>query len=335
MFRKLTRTIAAMASLAVIGLTANIGLAYSLKFLWSPILDQVLDGATVGLCAEMLGNMRTTFEMTLDYLKTRKQFGQAIGEFQGIHFMLADMAIKYEATRLLMLKAAWLVSRGKLDGRSSEIQRLIGRSLRAGIDLVALGPRTAWVDCDVLQADGGTRTAAITGAYVALAHAAARLQSEGKLASSPLRHAVAVDQQVDQHDRAEQAEHQPGEGALHGPDLALDLDRADARRLLRRELGHDGADVGGDGAEVAALHAGIDLHHVLQVVLRDHRIADVAADIGDTLVGAQRLQVIGVGDVAVAGVHLDEAVEAGDRLIVFVGLVVGVGAHEAGTVLPR
>ena len=63
---------------------------------------------------------------------------------------------------------------------------------RSGIDLVALGPRTAWVDCDVLQADGGTRTAAITGAYVALAHAAARLQSEGKLASSPLRHAVAA-----------------------------------------------------------------------------------------------------------------------------------------------
>ncbi len=84
------------------------------------------------------------------------------------------------------------ISRLKLDGRSQEIQRLIGRSLRAGLDLVAFGARTAWVDCDVLQADGGTRTAAITGAYVALAHAVARLQSEGRLSSSPLANQVAA-----------------------------------------------------------------------------------------------------------------------------------------------
>lgn len=84
------------------------------------------------------------------------------------------------------------ISKLKLDGRSQEIQRLIGRSLRAGIDLVALGTRTAWIDCDVLQADGGTRTAAISGAYVALAHAVRRLQSEGKLASSPLKDPVAA-----------------------------------------------------------------------------------------------------------------------------------------------
>ncbi len=61
------------------------------------------------------------------------------------------------------------VTRGKVDGRSTEIQRLIGRSLRAVVDLEKLGPRTMWVDCDVLQADGGTRTAAITGASVAVA----------------------------------------------------------------------------------------------------------------------------------------------------------------------
>ena len=61
------------------------------------------------------------------------------------------------------------ISRGKLDGRSTEIQRLIGRSLRAVVDLERLGPRTMWVDCDVLQADGGTRTAAITGASLAVA----------------------------------------------------------------------------------------------------------------------------------------------------------------------
>src|SRR5438093_5236597 len=60
------------------------------------------------------------------------------------------------------------IAKGKIDGRSQEIQRLIGRSIRAAINLELLGPRTVWIDCDVLQADGGTRTAAITGAYVAL-----------------------------------------------------------------------------------------------------------------------------------------------------------------------
>src|SRR5580765_5333878 len=67
-------------------------------------------------------------------------------------------------------------SKGKIDGRSQEIQRLIGRSLRAAIDLEKLGPRTVWIDCDVLQADGGTRTAGITGAFVALALAVTRLR---------------------------------------------------------------------------------------------------------------------------------------------------------------
>ncbi len=83
-------------------------------------------------------------------------------------------------------------SKGKVDGRSSEIQRLIGRSLRAALDLEKLGSRTIWIDCDVLQADGGTRTAAITGAYVALSLAVRRLLEEGKLSASPLSHAVAA-----------------------------------------------------------------------------------------------------------------------------------------------
>ena len=83
-------------------------------------------------------------------------------------------------------------SKGKIDGRSQEIQRLIGRSLRAAIDLEKLGPRTIWVDCDVLQADGGTRTAAITGAFVALSLAVKKLQGAGALAASPLSHAVAA-----------------------------------------------------------------------------------------------------------------------------------------------
>ncbi len=83
-------------------------------------------------------------------------------------------------------------SKGKIDGRSQEIQRLIGRSLRAAIDLEKVGPRTIWIDCDVLQADGGTRTAAITGAYVALSLAVRKLIAEGKLTENPLLHAVAA-----------------------------------------------------------------------------------------------------------------------------------------------
>lgn len=83
-------------------------------------------------------------------------------------------------------------ARGKQGGRTLEIQRLIGRSLRAVVDMAALGERTFWVDCDVLQADGGTRTASITGAYVALARACGRLIASGRLRQSPLRDAVAA-----------------------------------------------------------------------------------------------------------------------------------------------
>ena len=84
------------------------------------------------------------------------------------------------------------ISKGKLDGRSSEIQRLIGRALRAAVDLRALGPNTLWVDCDVLQADGGTRTASITGACVASALAFERLIRAGQLKKSPLKTLVAA-----------------------------------------------------------------------------------------------------------------------------------------------
>jgi len=84
------------------------------------------------------------------------------------------------------------ITRGRLDGRSQEIQRLIGRSMRAMIDLEKIGPRTIWIDCDVLQADGGTRTAAITGAGVALTLAVRRLAAEGKLPQNALLHSVAA-----------------------------------------------------------------------------------------------------------------------------------------------
>ena len=83
-------------------------------------------------------------------------------------------------------------ARGKQSGRTQEIQRLIGRSLRAVVDLDALGERTVTLDCDVIQADGGTRTAAISGAYVALALAMRRLETERKLKKNPLHGQVAA-----------------------------------------------------------------------------------------------------------------------------------------------
>jgi ribonuclease PH len=84
------------------------------------------------------------------------------------------------------------ISKGKLDGRAVEIQRLIGRALRAAVDLDALGEQTLWIDCDVLQADGGTRTASITGASVAVACAFVKLRKAGAIVRWPLRCLVAA-----------------------------------------------------------------------------------------------------------------------------------------------
>jgi len=81
---------------------------------------------------------------------------------------------------------------GKLSGRTQEIQRLIGRALRSVVDLTKLGERTLWIDCDVLQADGGTRTAAITGAWVAVADALIKLKENGELESVPLKDYLAA-----------------------------------------------------------------------------------------------------------------------------------------------
>ena len=84
------------------------------------------------------------------------------------------------------------IAKGKQDGRGVEIQRLIGRALRNTVDLELLGPRTLWIDCDVLQADGGTRTASITGGCVAIAMACRALVASGKVARSPLHQLVAA-----------------------------------------------------------------------------------------------------------------------------------------------
>jgi ribonuclease PH len=83
-------------------------------------------------------------------------------------------------------------SRGKQQGRTLEIQRLVGRALRAAMDLRALGPRTVTLDCDVIQADGGTRTAAITGAYVALVLAIRGIQRSKKLSADPVKRSIAA-----------------------------------------------------------------------------------------------------------------------------------------------
>jgi ribonuclease PH len=83
-------------------------------------------------------------------------------------------------------------ARGRQGGRTQEIQRLIGRSLRAVVDLTRLGERTIWVDCDVIQADGGTRTASITGSFVALGLALGKLVEAGTLTSAPIRDFVAA-----------------------------------------------------------------------------------------------------------------------------------------------
>lgn len=84
------------------------------------------------------------------------------------------------------------ISKLKLNGRSAEIQRFIGRSLRAAVDMKKLGPRQITIDCDVLQGDGGTRTASITGGFVALALAVKKLMADGVLAENPIIHSVAA-----------------------------------------------------------------------------------------------------------------------------------------------
>ncbi len=83
-------------------------------------------------------------------------------------------------------------SRGRIDGRSQEIQRLIGRSLRTVVDFNNIGERTIWIDCDVIQADGGTRTASITGAFVALVDALYKLHKEGNINQLPVSNFVAA-----------------------------------------------------------------------------------------------------------------------------------------------
>jgi ribonuclease PH len=108
---------------------------------------------------------------------------------KGTGWVTAEYSMLPRATHTRSSREA---AKGKQSGRTLEIQRLIGRSLRAVTDLAALGERSVTIDCDVIQADGGTRTASITGAYVALHDALSTLQERGLIAQFPLREAVAA-----------------------------------------------------------------------------------------------------------------------------------------------
>ncbi len=129
-------------------------------------------GGTMVLCTAMVENKVPYF------LK---------GQNQG--WITAEYSMLPSSTQERKARA---ISRGKQDGRTMEIQRLIGRSLRAAVDLNKLGERTIWIDCDVLQADGGTRTASITGAYVALHEAINKLLADEELKVNPLKTQIAA-----------------------------------------------------------------------------------------------------------------------------------------------
>lgn len=107
----------------------------------------------------------------------------------GKGWITAEYAMLPRATQTRTVREA---SKGKLGGRTMEIQRLIGRSLRSVVDLTAIGERTIWLDCDVIQADGGTRTASITGAFVAMVDAFRKLIEEGAISTFPVKDLLAA-----------------------------------------------------------------------------------------------------------------------------------------------
>ena len=109
------------------------------------------------------------------------------GESKG--WITAEYSMLPRATQIRNIRES---AKGRLGGRTHEIQRLIGRSLRSVIDLKALGEKTIWIDCDVIQADGGTRTASITGAYIALVDALYKLLKENQLARFPVKDFLAA-----------------------------------------------------------------------------------------------------------------------------------------------
>ena len=136
-----------------------------------------------GSCLVSMGNTKVICTATVQETVPKWMQGQGLGWVTAEYSMLprsSDHRIDRE------------VNKGRVSGRTQEIQRLIGRSLRAVMDLTILGQRSIIVDCDVLQADGGTRTASITGGYVALAQAMSWLRANEKLVGNPLHDSVAA-----------------------------------------------------------------------------------------------------------------------------------------------
>ncbi len=137
-----------------------------------------------GSCLARFGDTHVLCTASVDDRVPPHVFGTGAG------WVTAEYGMLPRSTHERMAREA---ARGKQGGRTLEIQRLIGRALRAAVDLRELGPRTLTVDCDVIQADGGTRTAAITGGFVALAQAVRQLRKQGVLTTSPVkRHVAAV-----------------------------------------------------------------------------------------------------------------------------------------------
>ncbi len=136
-----------------------------------------------GSCLASMGDTRVICSASVEDSVPRWMKGQGKG------WLTAEYSMLPRATNDRVSRE---VNKGRPSGRTQEIQRLIGRSLRAVTDMSAMGERTLWLDCDVLQADGGTRTASITGAFVAVAQAFALLQARGDISSSPLIDSVAA-----------------------------------------------------------------------------------------------------------------------------------------------
>jgi ribonuclease PH len=136
-----------------------------------------------GSCLARFGDTHVLCTATVDEKVPPHVFGTGAG------WVTAEYGMLPRSTHERMAREA---ARGKQGGRTLEIQRLVGRALRAAVDLRALGPRTITLDCDVIQADGGTRTAAVTGGFVALALAARRVRAARKLAQDPVKRNVAA-----------------------------------------------------------------------------------------------------------------------------------------------
>jgi ribonuclease PH len=136
-----------------------------------------------GSCIVEFGRTRVNVTATVEDRVPHHRRGTGRG------WVTAEYSMLPRATHDRGLREA---NQGRIGGRTHEIQRLIGRSLRAAVDMARIGERTITLDCDVLQADGGTRTASVTGAFVALAEALARMQKAGMLTAEPLRQHVAA-----------------------------------------------------------------------------------------------------------------------------------------------